>query len=106
MTTRSLSAALLKASELDLSSSSLHALAIIADNDEPTMTEIASKMKVDPANITGMADRLEKLGFVRRVFGDRDRRKVRLQITDDGRNAMADIIASAIAAEWADLQEA
>jgi len=42
---------------------------------------------VTPAVVTGLIDRLERRGFVRRVNGGSDRRRVHLALTEEGRAA-------------------
>ena len=48
------------------------------------MTEIANKMGHTTAAATGLVDRLEKLGHVRRLHAQEDRRKILVQITTTG----------------------
>lgn len=99
MNPQAIAAALHRGRALDLSASTLQALCILSKGEQ-TMTSLAREMEVDPANITGIGDRLESLRFARRIFGRPDRRKVRLAITDHGREALADIIRDATAASW------
>lgn len=49
-----------------------------------TMTEVAKRMRHTTAAATGLVDRLEKLGLVRRQQGPDDRRKVLAIITPKG----------------------
>ncbi len=49
-----------------------------------TMTEVARRMGHTTAAATGLVDRLEKLGHVRRVHAKEDRRKVLVNITASG----------------------
>jgi len=49
-----------------------------------TMTEVAKRMRHTTAAATGLVDRLEKLGLVRRQQGPDDRRKVLAVITPKG----------------------
>lgn len=49
-----------------------------------TMTEIAGKMGHTTAAATGLVDRLENLGYVKRSHANDDRRKIRVQITPAG----------------------
>jgi len=49
-----------------------------------TMTEIASKMGHTTAAATGLVDRLENLGHVRRMHSSDDRRKIEVSITPSG----------------------
>jgi DNA-binding MarR family transcriptional regulator len=56
-----------------------------------TMTEIAAKMGHTTAAATGLVDRLEKLGYVKRTHGRDDRRKIEVQITPSGLCLVAQI---------------
>ena len=60
-------------------------LSILDQLDAPlAMTQVAERMKHTTAAATGLVDRLEKLGFVRRQSTKDDRRKVLVQITNKG----------------------
>src|ERR1700679_3150857 len=56
-----------------------------------TMSEIAAKMGHTTAAATGLVDRLEKLGYVRRTHASDDRRKIEVQITPAGSCLVAQI---------------
>jgi len=56
-----------------------------------TMSEIAAKMGHTTAAATGLVDRLEKLGYVRRMHVSDDRRKIEVQITPAGLCLVAQI---------------
>lgn len=68
----------------DLSLRQLSALAIIRE-ESTTLGEIARRLRVTPAVITGLIDRLEKRGYVRRVTEPGDRRRIYLEPTEAGR---------------------
>jgi DNA-binding MarR family transcriptional regulator len=65
----------------------LSALQIIADDDSTTLGEVARQLMVTPAVVTGLIDRLEKRGYVRRLGSTGDRRRVNLSVTAEGRKA-------------------
>ena len=48
------------------------------------MNKLGERMLVVPANVTGLVDRLEKKGQVRRVKDPRDRRPFKIELTDKG----------------------
>jgi DNA-binding MarR family transcriptional regulator len=56
-----------------------------------TMSEIAQKMGHTTAAATGLVDRLEALGYVRRAHAQDDRRKIHVHITDSGGALVAGI---------------
>lgn len=56
----------------------------------PTLGFIAKQLMVTPAVVTGIVDRLERRGFVRRTSDAGDRRVVRLTLTESGRKVSID----------------
>ena len=59
-------------------------LSFLREQKELTMSEVAQRMGHTTAASTGLVDRLEKLGHVRRAHGREDRRKIHVQITASG----------------------
>lgn len=49
-----------------------------------TMTTIAAGLGISTAAVTGIADKLEKLGLIERIRGSQDRRSVWLKLTPAG----------------------
>ncbi|MGH2532714.1 MAG: MarR family winged helix-turn-helix transcriptional regulator [Thermomicrobiales bacterium] len=74
----------LKGELSDISLRQLSALAIIRE-ESTTLGEIARRLMVTPAVITGLIDRLERRGYVRRTTEPGDRRRIYLALTDEGR---------------------
>jgi len=66
-------------------------LGFLAQQKHLTMTEIAAKMGHTTAASTGLVDRLEKLGYVRRMHASDDRRKIEVQVTPSGLCLVAQI---------------
>lgn len=66
-------------------------LGFLALQKHLTMSEIAAKMGHTTAAATGLVDRLEKLGYVRRMHASDDRRKIEVQITAAGLCLVAQI---------------
>ena len=66
-------------------------LGFLAQKEFLTMSEIAAKMSHTTAAATGLVDRLEKLGYVRRTHASDDRRKIEVQITAAGLSLVAEI---------------
>lgn len=64
--------------------------------------ELARRLRVTPAVVTGLLDRLERRGYVRREVDAEDRRRLRLALTDSGRavgDAVGQALTEALAAE-------
>ena len=60
-------------------------------NGQSRITEVSRIMLVPGANITGLAKRLEKSGFIQRKSDPKDERVTLLEITPKGKNTLADI---------------
>lgn len=55
------------------------------------MRVMADEMRCDPSNVTGLIDRIERLGLVERVPDPADRRVRLLSLTDSGRRVREDM---------------
>ena len=62
-----------------------------SENGQNTMRNVNRIMLVSSANMTGIAKRLEKTGFIIRTSDPNDDRLKRLQITPDGIQVLKDI---------------
>jgi DNA-binding MarR family transcriptional regulator len=69
--------------EHDLSMRQLSALQFI-DGTETTLGDVARNLNVTPAVVTGLIDRLERRGYVRRVASVFDRRRFYIDLTTAG----------------------
>lgn len=74
------------AGENRLSLRQLSALTMI-ESEKTTLGDVARRLMVTPAVVTGLIDRLERRGYVRRINSTDDRRRVLLALTDEGRQA-------------------
>ena len=60
-------------------------LCFLLQETEPlTMTDVATRMRHTTAAATGIVDRLEKLGYLKRGNAPKDRRKILVHITSKG----------------------
>jgi len=66
-------------------------LGFLREQKELTMSEIAQRMGHSTAAATGLIDRLENIGHVRRTHGKDDRRKVLVEITASGAALVAEV---------------
>ena len=66
-------------------------LGFLAQQKHLTMSEIAQRMGHTTAAATGLVDRLEKLGHVKRAHGKDDRRKILVQITASGSDIVTEV---------------
>jgi DNA-binding MarR family transcriptional regulator len=63
--------------ELGLTTAQLRVMFLMRENPGVTAGELASRLSVTPPTISGIVDRLVKLGLVRREDDESDRRLVR-----------------------------
>jgi DNA-binding MarR family transcriptional regulator len=63
----------------------LHFLGGCGPDHRATPSEIATWARMSPSGITGRLDALEKRGFIRRLPSPADRRKVIVELTEEGR---------------------
>lgn len=59
-------------------------LFILKQENGQSMTELSKALSMDNSTITGLVDRLEKLGFVHRNASPKDRRMFLIYITPEG----------------------
>ncbi len=69
----------------DLSLVQLRLLGILRDR-EPGMLALATFLNLDKSSVTGLVDRAERRGLVRRTTTPEDRRTVRVALTEEGRH--------------------
>jgi MarR family transcriptional regulator, organic hydroperoxide resistance regulator len=72
------------AAELELSPAQCHVLHLIEPGRPVPMGELAETLACDASNVTGLVDRLESRGLVRRRPSDVDRRVKVLDLTPTG----------------------
>lgn len=73
--------------ELGLTTAQLRVMILMRETPGVTAGELATRLAVTPPTISGIVDRLVKLGLVRREDDDSDRRLVRNHLTEAGENA-------------------
>jgi len=81
------------AAALELSPVQCHVLYVIEPGKPVPMKQLAASLSCDASNVTGLVDRLETRGLVRRVAGTEDRRVKVLDLTPTGARLRAEIIA-------------
>jgi DNA-binding MarR family transcriptional regulator len=72
--------------ELGLSLAKLKVITYLAESRQSlSLSEIAAKLNCVRSNVTQLVDRLESEGLVRRLYDPSDRRTVRAELTEAGR---------------------
>jgi MarR family transcriptional regulator, lower aerobic nicotinate degradation pathway regulator len=67
-------------------------LGILRDRT-PTVNELAELLGLDKSSTSGLVDRAQRRGLVRRVPSQLDRRSVRVRLTDQGRELVQEVSA-------------
>ncbi len=70
-----------------LTNKQLHCIELVHEISNPTLTELAEKLKTTKASTSVMIDRLAENGFIQKVKSDSDRRSAHVHLTDKGDKA-------------------
>src|SRR3989442_9380477 len=81
--------------ESDLSPIQCHVLHLIEPGRPLPMSRLADTLSCDASNVTGLVDRLESRGLVRRQPSPQDRRVKVLQLTPTGARVRAQLLKEA-----------
>jgi DNA-binding MarR family transcriptional regulator len=73
--------------EIGLTTGQLRVLFLVRETPGVTAGELATRLQVTPPTISGIVDRLVRIGLIRREDDDSDRRLVRNHLTDAGEAA-------------------
>lgn len=68
----------------------LHVLLFLKDREPRSMSELAAEMNVLKQQLTFLTDKLAENGFIERVHDKKDRRSVKISITQKGIDFLAD----------------
>jgi DNA-binding MarR family transcriptional regulator len=72
----------------------LRVMHLIRQKCEPSTGELALDLHIRPATLTGLADRLEQKGLIKRWADTNDRRVVRIGLTSEGEQMLDDAAAA------------
>ena len=81
-----------RGAEFDLSPIQCHVLHLIEPGRPVPMSRLAETLSCDASNVTGLVDRLESRGLVRRQLSPRDRRVKVLHLTPTGTRLRAQLL--------------
>jgi len=74
----------------DISIAQIRLLGVLRDRT-PTMNELARILRLDKSSATGLVDRAERRGLVRRMPSVTDRRAVLVGLADNGRSLISEV---------------
>jgi DNA-binding MarR family transcriptional regulator len=83
-------AAIKHGSMKDLTFHEIHAIEIIGDLEEASLSQIAGKARVTQSTMSTMVEKLVKKGLIERIRSDDDRRVTKIRLTRKGRAAHAE----------------
>lgn len=78
----------LKERGVKLSMTEVHVLEAIKNTEDPTMGNVANKLRITMGTLTTSVNVLVKKEYVSRYRDEKDRRKVYLKLTDQAKNVM------------------
>lgn len=67
-------------------------LKILEAKNNCMMKDLAERLQLSLGTVTGIIDRLIKAGFVERYRDDRDRRVVRVKLTEEGKKVLQKVV--------------
>ena len=70
---------------IDITQTQIFTLMTLSQNAPCRLSELSEKMNVSAPTITGIVDRLEKSGLVKRMPDDNDRRAINVDLTEEGK---------------------
>ena len=88
--------------EIDIPHAQLFVMNMLAHQGTCRTSDIVKELQVSAPTVTGILDRLEKSGYVRRVEDREDRRAVMVELTAEGKK-IAVKLKSTIVARWSDI---
>ena len=77
--------------ELGLTPGEVNALAHVRPDEPLAVAELQAATGQRPSTLTGVIDRLERRGLIRRVVNLRDRRSFVLELSDEGERAATEV---------------
>ena len=69
----------------NISSRQLYYLDEIFHMEQPTLTELAEKIKVSKPSATALIYKLEKSGYIKKIWSEEDKRSYHIQLTVKGK---------------------
>ncbi len=73
-----------------LTSSQILVLSLLDDHTELKISEIAANISLPDSNVSGIIDRLEKAGYAQRTRGVKDKRVVKVKLTNKAHDIKKD----------------
>ena len=78
-----------QSTDMSMTVGQMECLRLIENLNSPTMSALATRLQLSRSSVTAVVDALVARGMVQRVQDADDRRYVRVQLTEDGKNERA-----------------
>jgi MarR family transcriptional regulator, organic hydroperoxide resistance regulator len=78
--------------DIGVSQGDAHILALLADGTSHTVGELQRGLGHRPSTLSGILDRLEARGLIRRALNEEDRRSFLISLTKAGRDAAGTVL--------------
>jgi DNA-binding MarR family transcriptional regulator len=88
--------------EIDIPHAQLFVMNMLFHQGQSRTSDIVRELKVSAPTVTGILDRLEKAGYVRRIEDQADRRAVMVELTAEGKKITVKL-KNAVVARWSDI---
>ena len=83
-----------KLSVFDLTPAQYAVLYCLWENDKKSPKEIAERLKLENSTISGILERMEKKGLIKRMISKEDRRFIQIMLTEKGAALEEDVLAA------------
>ena len=83
-----------KLSVFDLTPVQYAVLYCLWENDKKSPKEIAERLKLENSTISGILERMEKKGLIKRMISKEDRRFIQIMLTEKGAALEDDVLAA------------
>lgn len=83
-----------KLSVFDLTPVQYAVLYCLWENDKKSPKEIAERLKLENSTISGILERMEKKGLIKRMISKEDRRFIQIMLTEKGAALEEDVLAT------------
>ena len=83
-----------KLSVFDLTPVQYAVLYCLWENDKKSPKEIAERLKLENSTISGILERMEKKGLIKRMISKEDRRFIQIMLTEKGAVLERDVLAA------------
>lgn len=84
---------------IDITQTQIFTIVTLAEKSQVRLSALSKVMNISAPTVTGIVDRLEKLGYVKRIPDAKDRRAINVALTTKGKN-VAKKLRSTIKRKW------